>query len=144
MKPIAGAIALALLTAGCASIGGGYDGPVVETPDNCSDLTASVYFDRDSASLTRDARQVLRLIAAQAESCRFTEVNVYGLSDPVGAPAANVALSERRADTVQMELARLGFDEVTFKVVAAGEAGAVTPQGEIQPLRRRVDIIFSR
>lgn len=136
--------ALALLASGCANIGGGYDGPLVAAPDTCVDQTASIYFNRDSAALTADARQVLRLVAAQAESCRFTEVDVYGLSDPVGAPAANVALSERRAQAVTTELARLGFDEVTFKLVAAGEEGAMTETGEIRPLRRRVDIIFSR
>ena len=40
------------------------------------------------------------------------------------------------------ELARLGFTEVTFKLVAGGETGAVMPTGEVEPLRRRVDIIF--
>ena len=83
-----------------------------------------------------------RAIAAQAEACRFNDDNVYGLSDPVGAPAANVALSERRAETVTTELARLGFTEVTFKLVAGGETGAVMPTGDVEPLRRRVDIIF--
>jgi outer membrane protein OmpA-like peptidoglycan-associated protein len=137
--------ALALLASGCAANGlGGYDGPVVAAPDSCIDRTASIYFNRDSATLTTDARQVLRMVAAQAESCQFTEVDVYGLSDPVGAPAANRALSDRRAQAVTSELARLGFDEVTFKLVAAGEEGAMTETGEVRPLRRRVDIIFSR
>lgn len=133
------------VAAGCETIPGSqapYTGPVVAAPSNCTDATASIYFERDSASLTRDAREVLRAIAAQAEACRFQAVTVYGLSDPVGAPAANVALSKRRAETVTRELAGLGFNEVTFRLVAAGEAGAVMPTGEVQPLRRRVDIIF--
>lgn len=140
----AGVVALALLAAGCAALPGapGYEGPVVATPDACSDLTASIYFDSDSATLTPDARELLRAVAAQAESCRFSVVTVYGLSDPVGAPAANVALSKRRAEVVTRQLAQLGFNEVTFKLVAAGAAGAITPQGEVAPLRRRVDIIF--
>ena len=142
-----GAALLAAATvAGCETLAPSqpYTGPVVAVPDTCTDITASIYFERDSATLTRDAMQVLRGIAAQAESCGFESVNVYGLSDPVGAPAANVALSKRRAETVTRELAQLGYNEVTFKLVAAGEAGAVTPTGEIQPLRRRVDIIFAR
>ena len=119
-----------------------YAGPVVAAPNPCTDITASIYFERDSAALTRDAMQVLRGIAAQAEACRFRNVDVYGLSDPVGAPAANVALSQRRAETVSRELAQLGYTEVTFKLIAAGESGAVMPTGEVEPLRRRVDIIF--
>ena len=145
--PIAGLAAVlmgAAALAACVMPGGQppYTGPVVASPNPCTDITASIYFERDSAALTRDAMQVLRGIAAQAEACRFKNVSVYGLSDPVGAPSANVALSERRAETVSRELAQLGYTEVTFKLVAAGESGAVMPTGEVEPLRRRVDIIF--
>ena len=144
MAGLAAMLAGATALAGCETLGPAkpYSGPVVAVADSCTDITASIYFERDSARLNRDAEQVLRAIAAQAEACRFNDVNVYGLSDPVGAPAANVALSERRAETVTTELARLGFTEVTFKLVAGGETGAVMPTGEVEPLRRRVDIIF--
>lgn len=140
----AGALVLAMTAvAGCGTLQPEpYKGPVVAMPNPCADLTASIYFARDSAALNRDARAVLRGAAAQAESCNFREVEVFGLSDSLGAPAANVALSRRRAETVTTELAQLGFSEVTFKLVAAGATGAVTPAGEVQPLRRRVDIIF--
>ena len=94
------------------------------------------------ARLRTFALAAIACIAAQAEACRFSDVDVYGLSDPVGAPAANVALSRRRAETVSRELAQLGYAEVTFKLIAAGESGAVMPTGEVEPLRRRVDIIF--
>jgi peptidoglycan-associated lipoprotein len=141
---MAGAGALVLALAACGTPPGPsiYKGPVVAATDACSDLTASIYFARDSAALTRDGKAVLQGAAAQAESCNFRDVEIYGLSDPVGAPAANVALSKRRAEVVTAELARLGFAEVTFKLVAAGETGAVMPTGEVEPLRRRVDIIF--
>lgn len=140
----ASALVLAVMaSAGCGTIQRVYKGPVVVMPNLCSDLNASIYFERDSAALTREAKALLRGAAAQAESCKFTNVQVYGLSDPVGAPAANIALSERRAEAVTKELARLGFSQVTFKLIAAGSAGSITPSGEIQPLRRRADIIFS-
>lgn len=141
----AGALMLAIAaSAGCSVLPEKpYTGPLVTTLNPCADLTASIYFDHDSAALTREAREVLRGAAAQAESCRFSTVNVFGLSDPVGAPAANAALSERRAEAVTQELARLGFNEVTFKLMAAGEIGAIMPGGEVQPLRRRADVIFS-
>jgi peptidoglycan-associated lipoprotein len=140
------AIVLALGgVAGCSSLPmpGRYEGPAVVMPNSCENLTASIYFDRDSAALTKDAKALLRAAAAQAESCNFETVEVYGLSDPVGAPAANLALSKRRAEVVTGELAKLGFNEVTFKLLAAGETGAITPTGEVQPLRRRADVIFS-
>ena len=144
MAGLAAMLAGATALAGCETLGPAkpYSGPVVAVADSCTDITASIYFERDSARLNRDAEQVLRAIAAQAEACRFRNVDVYGLSDPVGAPAANVALSQRRAETVSRELAQLGYTEVTFKLIAAGESGAVMPTGEVEPLRRRVDIIF--
>jgi len=142
----AGALVLAMSAmAGCGSLRPPppYTGPMVAMPNPCADLNASIYFERDSAALTREAKDVLRGAAAQAENCRFTTVQVFGLSDPVGAPAANIRLSERRAEAVTQELARLGFTQVTFKLVAAGENGARTLSGEVEPLRRRADIIFS-
>ena len=70
-----------------------YTGPVVAAPNPCTDITASIYFERDSAALTRDAMQVLRGIAAQAEACQFKTVSVYGLSDPVGVPVPEVGVT---------------------------------------------------
>ena len=139
----AGAVIVTLTAmAGCGTLRAPYTGPVVSVPDVCADLSATIYFERDSAALTREATAVIRGAAAQAESCHFRNVDVFGLSDPVGSPAANIALSQRRAEAVSKELSRLGFTEVTFKLVAGGDAGAMTASGEVQPLRRRADIVF--
>jgi outer membrane protein OmpA-like peptidoglycan-associated protein len=111
-------------------------------PSSCADLTATIYFNRGSAVLTNEAKAVLKTTAAQAEACRFYAVDVYGLSDAVGAPAANIELSKRRAEAVTRQLALLGFNTVTFKLVAGGAAGAVTANGAAEPLRRQADVIF--
>ncbi|MGE5500470.1 MAG: OmpA family protein [Ignavibacteriales bacterium] len=143
---MAALVITAAVTSGCASVRDKvhlpYTGPKVMLPNNCTDMTATIYFDRGSATLTRDAKEALKIAAAQAESCGFHAVDVYGLSDAEGAPAANIAISKRRAEAVTRQLASLGFTAVTFKLVAAGEAGAVTPDGEAEPLRRRADVIF--
>ncbi|HEX6860371.1 MAG TPA: OmpA family protein [Caulobacteraceae bacterium] len=145
---LAGASALVLAisaSAGCSMLPltKPYRGPAVVAVNTCEDLTATIYFDRDSAALTRDARAVLRGAAAQAEGCGFDLVEVYGLSDPVGSPAANLKLSGQRADAVRNELARLGYNQLTFKLIAGGAVGAVMPSGAIDPLRRRADVIFT-
>lgn len=108
----------------------------------CADLTVSIYFERDSAQLTREARAVLRGAAAQVSGCSFAEVDVYGLADPVGSPQANLVVSDARAKVVTAELGRLGFNSVNFRLVAAGDTGAVTETGEVRPMRRRADVIF--
>jgi len=143
---VAALVLIAAATSGCAGmrqvINRPYSGPVMAMPSNCTDLTATIYFNRGSAVLTREAKDALKIAAAQAESCHFRAVDVYGLSDAVGAPAANLALSKRRAEVVTGTLAQLGFSTVNFKLVAGGEAGAVNVSGAIEPLRRQTDVIF--
>jgi outer membrane protein OmpA-like peptidoglycan-associated protein len=143
---LAALVIAAASVSGCASmrnvIHPPYTGPAMAVPSSCADLTATIYFDRGSAVLTREAKDALKIAAAQAESCRFKAVDVYGLSDAVGAPAANLALSKRRAEVVTGALAQLGFTTVNFKLVAAGDAGAVNASGAVEPLRRQADVIF--
>ena len=138
----AGVLAAAML-AGCESLPKiGKAKPAVVMVNPCEDLTVSIYFNRDSTNLTREARAALRGAAAQAEGCQFGAVDVYGLSDSVGTVEANLAVSKVRAKTVTTELAKLGFNTVNFNVVAAGETGALTESGQARPLRRRADVIF--
>ena len=143
---LAALVLLAAAASGCASmrevVHKPYSGPVMAIPSSCADLTATIYFNRGSAALTNEAKAVLKNAAAQADMCRFTAVDVYGLSDAVGAPAANIALSKKRAEVVTGSLAQFGFKTVTFKLIAAGSAGAVTASGEAEPLRRQADVIF--
>ena len=63
-----------------------------------------------------------------------------GLADANGGPAAALELSRRRADAVSAALAANGLPPAEFRVAAAGQAGAVTQDGEKTPLRRRVDV----
>lgn len=137
------AAAIGMAVTGCAS------GPwpksrdqIEAVPPACDDFSVSIYFERDSAAVTREARQVLQGAAEAARGCVTRNVHVVGLADAVGAPGANLALSERRAAAVTSALARAGFRQVSFDVTAAGDAGAVTGEGEARPLRRRADVRF--
>jgi outer membrane protein OmpA-like peptidoglycan-associated protein len=106
----------------------------------CEDFTVSIYFDQGAYRLTREGRAVLEIAANRARGCMIGTVEVTGLADAVGAPDANLQLSERRAASVTQALNRLGFKDV--KVQAAGEAGATTAAGADQPLRRRADLVI--
>jgi peptidoglycan-associated lipoprotein len=105
----------------------------------CEDFTVSVYFDQGAYRLTREAKAVLDSAGGRARGCTAGMVQVTGLADAVGAPDANLQLSERRAASVTKALGRLGFTDV--KVSAAGESGAQTKGGADRPLRRRADIV---
>lgn len=134
-----------LATAGCAATDGPFRTlrkPVAAAPAVCADFQASLYFDRDSAALTREARMVLDNAKVQARDCTVRSVRVVGLADAVGAPADNLALSRRRAEAVSQALARVGFAKVDVDMAAVGDAGAVSTSGAAAPLRRRADVLF--
>ena len=117
-------------------------GPTIAIVPVCSDFSATLYFEADSAALTREARALVEAALRRARGCRVTGVSVLGLADAQGDPNANLALSRRRADAVAQFLARHGVTNVEFRVAAAGAAGAETRSGEARPLRRRADVQF--
>ena len=129
----------ALVLGGCGTISGFRRAAV---PNVCQDLTVSIYFDRDSAVITREAQAVLKGAGDMTRGCVLGQVDVTGLADAVGDPEANLALSKKRADAVRSAVARLGFSTVNFSVGAVGEQGAVTAGGADKPLRRRTDVTF--
>lgn len=134
-----------LALAGCAETQGPWRTlrkPVAAAPPTCADFQSSVYFEQDSAALTREARMVLASAQAQARGCAVTSVRVIGLADAVGASEANLVLSRRRAESVTSALAKVGFSKVEIDRVAVGDAGAVAASGAAAPLRRRADILF--
>jgi len=131
--------AAALLLGGCGTVPGFHR---ARAPNVCQDLTVSIYFDRNAASLTREARAALKGAGDMTRGCVLGAVEVTGLADAVGDPDANLDLSRKRADAVRGAVERLGFSNVTFDVEAVGESGAVTKAGADRPLRRRTDVTF--
>lgn len=115
-------------------------GTKVATPNPCEDLKVSIYFDQFSAKLTEDAKGVLREAAEIRRSCAVGVVDVTGLASAQGSSRENQKLSEQRAKAVTAVLGGLGFGHVRFD--AAGSAGAITPTGEQEPLRRQAEVTF--
>jgi outer membrane protein OmpA-like peptidoglycan-associated protein len=115
---------------------------IVRTPARCVDQTVQVYFEPQSWELTKEGRAVLDAAAGAAKGCRVTSVEVIGLADAAGAPAASLELSQKRAGSVAAALRADALPAAEFKVAAAGQAGAVTPEGHAQPMRRRADIVL--
>lgn len=131
--------AAALMLSGCGTVPGFHK---VRVTNPCQDLTVSIYFERDSAAITREARAVLKGAGDMARGCALGQVDVVGLADSVGDPDVNLALSKKRAEAVQGAVRRLGFTTVNFQVGAVGESGAMTASGDDKPLRRRADVTF--
>ncbi len=129
-----------LLMAACHTAPSGAPSPPLAT--RCADFTIQLYFDSQSAALTKEARAVIDDAARRANRCQVTAIDVLGLSDAPGAADANLALSSHRAEAVTQALAKRGFSPLAFRVVSAGDAGAVTASGLNRPLRRRADVVF--
>jgi peptidoglycan-associated lipoprotein len=138
---IIGVVAAASLAGGCAS-GPKSRSQIEVTAPACEDFAVQIYFERDSAALTQEARSVLGSAGAMAKGCKVGSVHVVGLADAVGSSDVNLALSEQRAAAVTKALAKAGFRHVEFDVAAAGDAGAVNRAGEARPLRRQADVRF--
>ncbi|WP_332765721.1 OmpA family protein [Phenylobacterium sp.] len=127
-----------LATSGCAMRTG--RDRIVTAPSRCEDVTVQVYFEPDSAQLTSEGRAVLAQASTQAKTCKVDRVTVLGLADAAGAPAANLELSKKRAASVSEALAATGLPAAEFDLTAAGQSGAITRSGDLQPLRRRADV----
>ncbi len=115
---------------------------IVRTPVVCQPTTVAIYFERDSAVVTREADAVLKGAADMTRGCAINSVRVIGLADAVGAAGANQKLSEERAQATTIALAKVGFTAPKFEVAAAGDTGALTPLGQAAPLRRRADVVI--
>lgn len=130
---------VAILGTGCTTMTSARD-RIVKREASCADVTVDIYFEPDSAEVTKEGRAVLRAAAGQAKGCQVDQVLVLGLADAAGAPAASLELSKRRAASVTTALAATGLPAGEFDLAAAGQSGSVTASGDNRPLRRRADV----
>jgi peptidoglycan-associated lipoprotein len=97
---------------------------------------ATVYFAYDDATVAVSERDRLDANATCIEKTAGKSVFVVGHTDGNGTDEYNIALSERRAQTVADYLARLGIDPARLQVVPKGET---EPTGLGDDKDRRVE-----
>jgi outer membrane protein OmpA-like peptidoglycan-associated protein len=85
-------------------------------------LTYVVYFQEWSAALDDSAQAVITKAATWAKTHPDTTVQVVGSADPTGSRAANILLSELRAQVV---VDQLGGDGVDTQRIAQTGTGSV-------------------
>lgn len=133
------ALALAAGLAGCTTMPRSRDA-IVKSPQACQDVTIPVYFEPDVAVVTPEGRRVIASQAAQARRCHVEAVTILGLADAAGDPTANLALSKARAASVSEALVKAGLPAAELDLTAVGQAGSLTPNGQVRPVRRRADV----
>lgn len=81
----------------------------------------TIYFDFDKSDIREEFKSVLEAHAAFLRAQTTVSVTVEGHTDARGTPEYNVALGERRAQSVQKYLENLGVAAGQLSVVSYGE-----------------------
>ncbi|WP_428489409.1 OmpA family protein [Rhodopila sp.] len=102
----------------------------------------SVYFSTGSATISPEGQAVLDKAARTYRDGKPIIMVVSGGSDATGAAAANLRLSEVRADNVLQGLVQRGIPIERFQVLAKGETEPAVPDpnGKPEARNRRVEI----
>jgi peptidoglycan-associated lipoprotein len=103
--------------------------PAPATGAKCTPET--VYFDFDEFVLTSDATARLQAAATCIKSVPSRAIRIEGHCDPRGTDEYNVALGDRRAQSVKRYLERLGVEASRMRPVSKGklEATGTTADG---------------
>lgn len=116
-----------------------------ELDDPSSPLSQrSIYFDYDSAEIRSEYRPVIEAHAQYLAEHSDTVVTLEGNTDERGSREYNLALGERRAESVKRQMVLLGASAGQIKVVSYGEERPVADghDEEAWRLNRRVDIVY--
>ena len=103
-----------------------------------------VYFDYDSFTLKPEARAVLERNAAHLQSNKQFKVQLEGHTDDRGGREYNLALGQKRAETVRRALTLLGVSDAQVEAVSFGkEKPAATGADDAAYAKnRRVEIKY--
>jgi len=104
--------------------GTGIDQNAMTTADAASVLRSignTVYFETDSYNLTPDAESTLQKQAAWLKQNPQHGITIEGHADERGTREYNLALGDRRAQTVVNYLSALGIDSARLKEVSYGK-----------------------
>ena len=101
-----------------------------------------VFFGYNKSNLTSEAQQVIKEAAAAAKEYGSASIKLVGHADRSGSPKYNMALSQRRANSVKAGLVGQGVPAGSISTDARGEGDPMVPtaDGVREPQNRRVHI----
>jgi peptidoglycan-associated lipoprotein len=133
-------------TDGAEAQGAGED-VVLESTDDMSidkdNLTITYYFAFDSNSLSDDTRSALDTVAMFMKT-NAAKFQLHGHADETGTREYNLALSERRAKSVEDYLSLQGVESSRIEVIGFGEEKPANPASTEAAYKenRRVELKF--
>jgi peptidoglycan-associated lipoprotein len=86
---------------------------------------ATIYFTFDESVLSAEATAQLQSAAACIKSVPGRVIRIEGHCDPRGTDEYNLALGDRRAQTVRLYLERLGVESARMRSVSKGKLEAL-------------------
>jgi outer membrane protein OmpA-like peptidoglycan-associated protein len=103
-----------------------------------------VFFEFDKSDITPDAATILDNAVTAYGDCGNAQVMLAGHTDRAGRPAYNVALSQRRADSVKAYMVSKGISDGVITTQAFGESKprVETADGVRELQNRRVEITY--
>jgi peptidoglycan-associated lipoprotein len=90
-------------------------------------VNEDVFFDFDDASLTQQARSVLKQKVQWLREIPGVSVMIEGHCDERGTVEYNIALGERRAQSIKTYLANAGIDPSRLQTISYGEERPIDP-----------------
>ena len=100
--------------------------PPVEAPEAATFTPETVYFSFDDYTLNSEAQGKLQGLADHLKNAEGALVQVEGHCDERGAIEYNLALGERRAQSVKNYLTQLGVDAGRISTISYGEEKPAT------------------
>jgi peptidoglycan-associated lipoprotein len=106
----------------------------------------SVYYDFDQSNVKSEFRPVIEANAKYLSANRAVAITVEGNCDERGSREYNLALGQRRADSVKSMLKILGVPENRIETVSYGEEKPVASGHDEASWwqNRRADIVYKR
>jgi outer membrane protein OmpA-like peptidoglycan-associated protein len=106
-------------------------------------VALDVRFERNSAELTPEAREVVKALAAAMKSDALAAQRflVEGHTDSTGPRKYNIELSERRAEAVRAQLTQLGVSGTRLETAGHGPDQPLDAEHPENGVNRRVQVI---
>lgn len=123
--------------------------PAVTPPSTPAPPTAPAsymaFFDFNSIKLSDQSLNTINQAAQVYKTKGNARVTVTGYADTVGSAAANMQLSQRRANAVKDGLIKAGVPAAAITTTASGDTGTLVNTGPQQnePRNRRVVIVIN-
>ena len=105
-----------------------------------------IFFLSDGDTIAPESIDLLRKVAAEAQKCPRSRIEIGGHTDATGSPTHNLELSERRAASVRDALVGSGVTRARLSAVGYGEqqpaATNKTPEG--RAINRRIEFVVAQ